>query len=120
MNVYLDGVLINNPRFDNLADLSVVLVENIDNLEILKGGNPAFLRNGIFGGVVNIPTQLPEKFGILLKGKIGSFDSTYLLGNVSVMFSKKIGLNYFGQYHSFSQEIEDFTNEKYSDKTTNQ
>lgn len=119
VNVYLDGVLINNLRFDNSADLSVVPVENIENLEILKGGNSAFLGNGAFGGVVNITTQLPEKSGILLKGKIGSFDSEYLLGNASVMFSKKMGLSYFGQYHSFSPEIEYFSNEKYSDKTPN-
>lgn len=119
VNVYLDGVLINNLRLDNSADLSLVPVENIDNLEILKGSNSAFLGNGAFGGVVNITTQLPEKSSILLKGKIGSFDSEYLLGNASVMFSKKMGLSYFGQYHSFSPEIEYFTNEKYSDKTQN-
>ena len=120
VNVYLDGVLINNLRFDNSADLSIVPVENIDNLEILKGGNSTFLGNGAFGGVVNISTRQPKKSGLLFKGKIGSFETEYLLGSVSLFFNNKIGLSYFGQLNSFSPEIEYFPDEKYSDKTSNQ
>jgi outer membrane receptor protein involved in Fe transport len=120
VNVYLDGVLINNLRFDNSADLSIVPVEHIDNLEILKGGNSTFLGNGAFGGVVNISTRQPKKSGLLFKGKIGSFKTEYLLGSVSLFFNKKIGLSYFGQLNSFSPEIEYFPDEKYSDKTSNQ
>ncbi|MBN2366125.1 MAG: TonB-dependent receptor [Calditrichaeota bacterium] len=119
VNVYLDGVLLNNLRFDNSADLSIIPVEYIEDLEILKGGNSTLLGNGAFGGVINISTRQPDKTGAFIKGKTGTFNSRYLLGNIDVFIKNNLSISYFGQYHEFEPAIEYFPGERYSEKTVN-
>ncbi|MEJ2634780.1 MAG: TonB-dependent receptor [Calditrichia bacterium] len=119
VNVYLDGILINNVRSDNAADLSIIPVESIETLEVLKGGNSALLGQGAFGGVVNITTRQETEPSIYIKGKMGSFDSQYLIGNITLPLRKRLILSYFGQANSLAPQIEYFPNERFSEKTTN-
>ena len=119
VNVYLDGVLLNNVRFDNAADLSIIPVESIESLEVLRGGNSAFLGNGAFGGVVSINTRQRTEPGFLIKGKLGSFRSRYLLGDINIPIAGKLILNYFGQINELSPTIEYFPGERFSEKSTN-
>ena len=117
VNVYLDGVLINNLRFDNSADLSIIPVENIEEMEIVKSGNSTLLGNGAFAGVVNISSRKPDHAGAFIKAKVGSFENRQLLGNVNLFFSKRLNFSYFGQVNRFSPEIEYYQDERFASKT---
>jgi outer membrane receptor protein involved in Fe transport len=119
VNVYLDGVLINNLRFDNSADLSIIPVENIEEMEIVKSGNSTLLGNGAFAGVVNISSRKPDRTGATIKAKVGSFQSRILLANANIFLSKKLNLSYFGQLHKFSPEIDYYQDERVEPKTRN-
>ncbi len=117
VNVYLDGILLNNMRTGDAADLSIIPVENIESVEVLKGGNSALLGQGAFGGVVNITTRQETDAHLYLKGKIGSFQSHYYIGNLTVPIRKKMIFSYFGQVNDLSPQIEYFPNEQYTKKT---
>jgi outer membrane receptor protein involved in Fe transport len=119
VNVYLDGILINDIGIDNSADLSLIPVENIQKLELVKGGNLALLGNGAFGGILNITTHQEAKERYYFEGKYGSFDTNYLLGNMNVPLGNHFILSYFGQLNRFAPEIEYFPSEQYSVKSRN-
>ncbi|GAB4363234.1 MAG: hypothetical protein Kow0042_00870 [Calditrichia bacterium] len=119
VNVYLDGILINSVRFDNSADLSIIPVDNIQSLEVLRGGNSVFLGNGAFGGVVNIITRRSAERSFFVKGKLGSFDSKYLIAQMNLPVSRRLVVNYFAQINEQAPTIEYFPGERYSDKTVN-
>ncbi len=119
VNVYVDGVLINNMRFDNAADLSIVPVEDIQSVEVVRGGNSTLLGSGAFGGVVNITTKQDMKARYSVTGKLGSFNSHYVLADMNIPVSKKFVINYFGQFNEFSPQIEYFPGERFTAKTTN-
>ena len=57
VNVFVDGIQINQPGFNNAADMSLISPDDIAKLEILKGSNLVLLGSGAFGGVVNITTK---------------------------------------------------------------
>ncbi|MFQ5584552.1 MAG: TonB-dependent receptor plug domain-containing protein, partial [Calditrichia bacterium] len=117
VNVYVDGVLINNLGFNNSADLTIVPTESIEKLEVLKGANLTLLGRGAFGGVVNINTKRRFNRSIGLQMKRGSFENRYLLSEINWPLSSKLYINYFGQINSFIPEIEYFPGESFSDKT---
>ncbi len=119
VNVYLDGVLINNLRFDHVADLSMIATEDIEKLEVLKGGNLMLLGQGAFGGVVNISTRKSFEPAYALKIKGGSFKTRYGLASLNIPLSAKTSLSYFGQLNFMKPEIEFFPGEKYAPKTPN-
>ena len=58
--VYMDGVKIND-TFTNIADLSFLNINDIEELEIIKGAASLPYETGAFGGVVNIYTRVPTK-----------------------------------------------------------
>lgn len=119
INVYVDGVLINNLRYDNKADLTLIPTESIENLEILKGANLLLLGNGSFGGVVNITTKniLNEKY--FVKFKAGSFNTNYFIADIDIPLSDHFSINYFGQLGISRPKIEYFSSELYKPKTEN-
>ena len=119
VNVYVDGVLINNLGLDNSADLTILPTESIEKLEVLKGGNLTLLGKGAFGGVVNITTKKRFNRSIGFQAKLGSFDSKYFLGEVNLPVNSKFYVNYFGQFNSFFPQIEYFPDELFSERTEN-
>jgi outer membrane cobalamin receptor len=119
VNVYYDGILINNLSFDNAADLSVIPTESIYKLEVMKGASLPLLGNGAFGGVVNIISKKDIKPGILVKAKHGDFGTQQYLTHVSVPIDDKLFINYFGQYSEMKPTIEYFPGERFSEKTKN-
>ncbi len=119
VNVYLDGILINNLRLDNAADLSLISPEDIGRLEVLKGGNYSLLGSGAFGGVVNVVTRRSMERRFRLKAKMGNLHTRILLGEINLPVSQRMVVNYFGQYHRLSPEVEYFPLEQFSDKTEN-
>lgn len=119
VNVYVDGVLINNLGLDNSADLTILPTESIEKLEVLKGGNLTLLGKGAFGGVVNITTKKRFNRSVGFQAKLGSFDSKYFLGEINLPVTSKLYVNYFGQFNSFFPEIEYFPDELFSERTEN-
>ncbi len=119
VKVYLDGVLINNARFDNTADLSIIPLESIENLEVLKGGNLAFLGSGAFGGVVSVTTRQVNDFQVRLKSKFGSYDSRHFLGELDLPLHRRFTMNYYGQFSQWAPEIEFFPSERFTEKSLN-
>lgn len=57
--VLIDGRRINDPAM-GLVDLGSIPVENIERIEIIRGGASAIYGTTAFGGVVNIITKKPE------------------------------------------------------------
>jgi len=117
VNVFVDGIQINQPGFNNAADMSVISPDNIAKLEILKGSNLVLLGSGAFGGVVNITTQHTTKPAYGLKVKMGSYLSRVASAQLDIPLSDHLFFNYFGILSSSVPEIEYYTSELYSDKT---
>jgi outer membrane receptor protein involved in Fe transport len=119
VNVYLDGILINDLSYDNAADLSMIPTESIYKLEVMKGSSLPLLGNGAFGGVVNIISKKQVDPGFLIKTKFGDFNTKQYIGNISVPVYHKLFINYFGQYAQMSPTIEYFPGERFTEKTEN-
>lgn len=67
--VYLDGIKIND-SFTNVADLSVINMEDVDNIEVIKGASTLPYEVGAFGGVVNIYSQVPKNSEVLVSSAL--------------------------------------------------
>jgi len=118
VNVYLDGILLNNVGNDNVADLSSIPTGNIEKIEILKGANLGLLGNGAFGGVVNIVSQRKKFREYKLEFKYGSAEKRELNSEINVPISEKAYINYYGAISSFSPGIEILPSEQYSEEKT--
>lgn len=120
VNVYVDGILINNLGVNGAADLSVISVEDIQTLEVLKGANLPLLGGGAFGGVVNVTSKKNLQQSLFLKTKQGSFDSQYYIGELNMPVTRNFVVNYFGQVNGIKPGIEFFPGEaQIIDKTQN-
>lgn len=67
--VYLDGIKIND-SFTNVADLSVINMDDVDNIEVIKGASTLPYEVGAFGGVVNIYSQVPKQSELLFSNSL--------------------------------------------------
>jgi len=119
VNVFVDGIRINDLRYDDVADLTLIPTESIEKIQILKGGNMMLLGNGAFGGVINIITKKNFENSYNIKVKGGSYNTKYLLTDINVPISKRLAISYFGQFNTSEPKIEYYTSERYDDKTTN-
>ncbi len=63
--VLLDGTRLNSSR-DGLVDFSLVPMDNIDRVEIVRGGASTLYGTGAIGGVINIITKKPDTTSISL------------------------------------------------------
>jgi len=117
VNVYVDGIQINNLGYNNAADLSVISTDNIEKVEVLKGSNLVLLGSGAFGGVVNITTRNATKPEYGLKLKYGSWLSRLIAAQINIPLHNRLFLNYFGTLSAFSPEIEYYSSEEFEEKT---
>ncbi len=69
----VDGIRYNS--FQNgLVDLGIFLTDNVERIEIVRGGNSALYGADALGGVVNIITQKhPDRFHADVRGSLGSY-----------------------------------------------
>ena len=119
VNVYLDGILLNDLSSDHSADLTMVPTENLSKLEILKGASYPLIGQGAFGGVLNLYTRHSVNNEIMLKAKRGDFDSRQYNGYVNLPINKHFILNYFGNYSIMHPQIEYYPGEAHSAKSKN-
>lgn len=115
VNVYLDGILLNNIGNDNVADLSIIPAGNIEKIEIIKGANLGLLGSGAFGGVVNITSKRKRFREYKLEFKYGSAEKREINSEINIPISEKAYLNYYGALNSMAPEVEFFTSEKYNE-----
>lgn len=96
--IYLDGVLLNTARGGSL-DLSLIPLDQVEKIEVYRGGSPGKIVDSTPGGVVYIHTKAkPEKTENILRNAVGSY-YTYR-GHVqrSEAFDLPEGRNFF--YHA--------------------
>lgn len=106
VNVYIDGIPINNLGIDNAADLSLIALDNVESVEVLKGANLTLLGGGAFGGVVNVRTRRNLEREVLVKTLQGSFDSQQYVVGLNLPASPRLVFNYFGQLNGIKPGIE--------------
>ncbi len=112
VNVYVDGILINQLGGNFAADLTIIPLETIARLEILKGSNLTLSGSGAFGGVVNITTHRPGRTRAMLKLRAGSFANRYAFASVQVPLNRKLFVDYHAMYQQFRPPIEYFPEER--------
>ena len=89
--VLIDGIRLNS-RQNALYDLSLFDLEDIERIEISKGGSSALYGSDAIGGVINIITSrdLKKPFRFNVKGETGSYGYRKFYGKLSQNF--KFGL----------------------------
>ncbi|HUI72459.1 MAG TPA: TonB-dependent receptor, partial [Spirochaetia bacterium] len=70
--VMVDGIRLNS-SFDGYVDLSRIPVDNIDHIEIVRGGASSLWGTGAVGGVINIITKKPDRPELTLDISNGSY-----------------------------------------------
>ncbi|GLQ50922.1 TonB-dependent receptor plug domain-containing protein [Dyella flava] len=70
--VLVDGVPINDPFFGYIQWNRIPL-DNIDHVEVVRGGGSPLWGNGAMGGVINIITRAPENNEAIIDAAGGSF-----------------------------------------------
>jgi len=120
VNVYIDGILINNIGLDNTADLSVIPPANIKKMEILKGANLVLLGSGAFGGVVNITSHKKIEREYSVNFKYGNLNNRFVAAEINTSIIDNIFLNYYGSVTTLSPDVELFPSERLTEKTTSE
>jgi len=112
--VLIDGVRMNSAR-DNVVDLSLVTLNDIERIEIVRGGTSALYGANAVGGVINIITKKEADDKLKIRIQNGSYiPQSYVTGTgvdeeehgaeasdlvdaqkVGVVFSKAFGTTHF-------------------------
>ncbi|MBU4484925.1 TonB-dependent receptor plug domain-containing protein, partial [bacterium] len=88
VTVLIDGVRINTPTGGSV-DFSAIPLDNVDRIEIIRGGGSAKFGSDAIGGVVNIVTKKPSKKRALnFKLTGGSFYTFKTMESWSEKFDK--------------------------------
>lgn len=101
--ILLNGIRLNSSQ-NAQVDLSLYDLDNIERIEISKGGSSALYGSEAIGGVINIitKTNVPAApFGFTLKAGLGSYGQKNFFGRFSQGFRLK-GVSTAGYSISFS------------------
>ena len=90
--VFVNGVNINSPSL-GLAEVGRLPVNNIGNVEVVKGSGSLLYGTGAMGGTVNIFTKKPakDKIDLRLNGGAGTNHSYHLGFENGLFFTKTLG-----------------------------
>jgi outer membrane cobalamin receptor len=72
--VLYNGVKMNS-EYNYVFDFSLIDLENVERLEVIKGSNTALYGSEAFSGVVNIVPKVQQDYKIRFNQRIGSYDS---------------------------------------------
>lgn len=83
--VLYNGIKMNS-SYDNLFDLSLIDLEDIERLEIIKGSNTVLFGPEAFSGVINIVPKIEHDYFIRVQQRFGTYHS----GNWGLHFHHKL------------------------------
>ena len=75
--ILLDGVRLNSAQ-DNLFDLTTLPLTLAERVEVVRGNSSALYGANSIGGLVNVVTPEPDRFGAKATAGVGSFGKRYL------------------------------------------
>jgi len=97
--VLLDGIPLNDPFF-GYVQWNRVPKENIERIEVARGGGSSLFGSYALGGVINIVTRIPDRDEASVEAEYGSHDTYRINGRVARLFDDKklrvgLNINYF-------------------------
>ena len=93
--VMLDGVPLNDPFF-GYVQWNRVPLENIERVEVVRGGGASLWGNYAMGGVINIITRRPDKQAFGVEGGYGSYNTYRSNAFTDVPISESVTLRMNG------------------------
>jgi outer membrane cobalamin receptor len=72
--VFYNGVKMNS-NYDNVFDLSLINIEDVEQVEIIKGSNTALFGGDAFSGIINIIPKFKQNYTARFIQKFGSYNS---------------------------------------------
>ena len=78
--VLYNGFRLNRP-YDNVFDLSLIDMQNIEQIEIVKGGHSVLYGSDAFSGVINIVPKNTKDKNLKISQQFGSYDSGFWNAN---------------------------------------
>jgi len=110
--ILLDGIRLNS-SFDGSVDFSQIPTDNIDHIEIVRGGDSSLWGTGAVGGVINIITKKADKSSLDLKIANGSYipHDGYAITETGSSFEPASATNLFDNQNvnlSFASKLGDF------------
>ena len=98
VTVLYDGITLNN-LYDNTFDFSLLNLEDIDQIEIIRGSNSVLYGPGAISGIVNLVPKREKNYLFRFQQKLG----TYASGAWNLQLHKKLK-NRFDLSYSIKQE----------------
>ncbi len=97
--VFLDGLRLNDTN-TGVADLSAIDLNDMEQVEVVKGGSSTLFGQGAFGGILNLTSQLPDSNRASYTRAIGetdAIDQDLAYGGSARLGRFAIGGNYSGK-----------------------
>ena len=91
--VAYNGIKMNN-NYDNVFDFSLINLEDVEQIEIIKGSNTALFGPDAFSGVVNIIPKTKPNYTARFVQKFGSYDNGDWSLQLNQSFQEKLHLSY--------------------------
>ncbi|TFB10713.1 hypothetical protein E3V33_06440, partial [Candidatus Marinimicrobia bacterium MT.SAG.4] len=95
--VLYNGIKLNS-IYNNIADISLIDLQDIEKIEVIRGSNTVIYGSEAFSGVINIVPKFNEDYHVRFRQKIGSYDSGQWtlnlngsIGNLSGFISTRQG-----------------------------
>jgi len=100
--IILDGQRLNNPQ-NGEVDLSLIPLDHIERIEVLRGGTSALYGADALGGVISIKTKeaAEDKIEFSFEGALASFSTTLFKGDLQLSTN---GLQLFSSYEHLSSQ----------------
>ncbi|MDP6455927.1 MAG: TonB-dependent receptor [Candidatus Marinimicrobia bacterium] len=64
-----------NSTYNNIFDLSLINLEDVDRIEIVKGSNTALYGSEAFSGIINIVPRIRQDYNVRFQQRFGTYDS---------------------------------------------
>ncbi|MCL5991383.1 MAG: TonB-dependent receptor [Bacteroidetes bacterium] len=113
--IMIDGFRINSTQ-NGMSDLSIIPIDMVNEIEIVRGGNSALFGANAIGGIVNLITRTSDTVSFI-KGKInyGSYDD--FLTSINSKFISFVGdfdgsLEYSSSQGDYKFQVTDFGESK--------
>ncbi len=91
--VLFNGVKMNN-AFDNIFDLSLINLEDVEQVEVIKGSNTSLYGPDAFSGVVNIVPKSGKNYAVKFQQRIGTYASGDWNLQLNHTFAKRLEISY--------------------------